>query len=820
MSRSVSTKTHERGFAGAEPSKTHPLVRALGPVVLVLVGFLTLVGIALYVDDLSDQFDQPIADGWIRLQGVEQVVQDLIRIEASVYQLASTRGGLAQARLGRALRTLIESTQARLTAMAGARNRPDVHSPQTGETITTALSDYPLEVGDLVPTLTTLSDQVALLTRLLGERDAARTRRDDQAETQANEALHSFLSDLPPTFFRLSEQATRLLDDGRQRFADLKQQITAQRRQLRGSEALLVAAVVLLVLALTFGYAARLEGENRRRRLAQDAVARERDAADAANRSKSVFLANMSHEIRTPMNAVIGMTSLVLDSELAPKQRHDVKTILNSANALLGLLNDILDFSRIEAQQIQLEQRSFDLVEVIEEVVRTFSDTSRRSGVALYYRIEANFPRAAVGDALRLRQILVNLVGNAFKFTTQGHVRIDAGLAEERAGLVTLRLQVSDTGVGIPRNRQAGIFSRFTQADETIYRKHGGAGLGLSISQKLAELMDGRMWVESEPGAGSRFHFTVRLPRAEGRALPKLGTARILVAGTDAIAMGLVCERLTQLGCRAECVFDAAAADARLKAAAAARDPFRVVVLEKCLCDATTTDILTFLREIPVAPELALIALSEPDKQESDRLADGSHVLCITEPLIVGELINHLHDFAQAQRLAAVGTAAPTSAPPRGTYRVLLVEDNHVNSVIARRVLEKDGHQVTEALDGAVALNALAAEDFEVVLMDVQMPTMDGLEATRIIRALEAGQSPERPAVVPAGLPERLRDRHTPVIAMTANAMAGDRELCIATGMDDYITKPFKREEMLETVQRVMRNRPAAAGATADPLST
>ena len=225
-----------------------------------------------------------------------------------------------------------------------------------------------------------------------------------------------------------------------------------------------------------------------------------------------------------------------------------------------------------------------------------------------------------------------------------------------------------------------------------------------------------------------------------------------------------------------------------------------------------------------MAPDLALIALSEPDKDESARLADGSHVLCVTEPLIVGELLTHMQDFAEAQRQAAARTEAPARAHPRGTYRILLVEDNHVNSVIARRVLEKDDHQVTEALDGVVALNALATADYDLVMMDVQMPTMDGLEATRIIRALECGAVSERPEVVPADLAGRLAGRHTPVIAMTANAMAGDRELCLAAGMDDYITKPFKREEMLETVHRVMdaRQAPAAAPipAAVDPGAT
>ncbi len=824
-------------MSAAEPQQPHdaPLTdetsfaRAVAPLGLFLLGFLVLVVIDLFFSGLVRDLDRRIRNEQARVLIGEQIVHDLVRIESAVYKMATTRGDRARALIARDLGEVIDGTRDKLDVLEmggtvstvsplnlGQREamvRTLDYTPGEGEI------GYVMEVIELRPKLDLVEGQLDRLQDLLLLRDQAWTAGERPAEVATVDAVQEFLRTIPPTFQRMAENANRLFFDGQQRLGDLSLRISAQKARYGWMQALAVASVVLAVLALGYFYAVQTERSNRRLREARVALERARDAAEAANRTKSVFLANMSHEIRTPMNAIIGMTSLVLDSDLNPKQHHDVRTILNSANALLGLLNDILDFSKIEAEQVQLEFRPFQPDEVVEEVVRTFSETSRRRGVALYYRLAPNLPPTLVGDALRLRQILVNLVGNAFKFTDQGQVRIDAelGAAAEAEGLATVRFTVADTGMGIPKDRQGSIFDRFTQVDDTIYRRHGGTGLGLSISHRLTELMHGRIWVDSVPGAGSRFSFTVRLPRGPMVQHPDLGTPRLLVAGTDRTGLELVAERLAQAGCRTECVFDATEADGRLKAAAEAGDPYRILVLEKRLCDATTTDILGFLREIPIAPDLALIALSEPDKDETARLADGSHVLCVSEPLIAGDLINHMRDFASARRRGGAGQEGSAPRRPKVSWHILLVEDNHVNAVIARRVLEKEGHRIDLASDGEAALAALAGQDFDLILMDVQMPNLDGLTATRILRALEAGIAPERPEAVPPGLAERLAGRHTPVIAMTANAMAGDRELCLAAGMDDYVTKPFKREEMIETLYRTLAGTVAGTGVGPEP---
>jgi two-component system sensor histidine kinase/response regulator len=801
--------------------------RTVAPLGLFLVGFLVLVVIDLFFSGLMRDLDRRIQNEQARVLIGEQIVHDLVRIESSVYKLATTRGARTRTLIARDLREVIDGTRDKLDVleMGGTVSTVSPLNLRQHDTMVRTLDytpgegdvGYVMEVIELRPKLDLVEGQLDRLQDLLLLRDQAWTAGERTAEVATVAAVQEFLRTIPPTFQRMTENANRLFFDGQQRMGDLSLRISAQKARYGWMQALAVASVVLAVLALGYFYAVQTELSNRRLREARLDLERARDAAEAANRTKSVFLANMSHEIRTPMNAIIGMTSLVLDSDLNPKQHHDVHTILNSANALLGLLNDILDFSKIEAEQVQLEKRPFQPDEVVEEVVRTLSETSRRRGVALYYRLDPKLPPTLVGDALRLRQILVNLMGNAFKFTDQGQVRIDAELESEADGLATLRFTVADTGMGIPKDRQGSIFDRFTQVDDTVYRRHGGTGLGLSISQRLAELMDGRIWVDSEPGSGSRFSFTVRLARGPERDHPDLGAPRLLVAGTDHTGLALVAERLTQAGCRTECVFDAAEADRRLKAAAGAGDPYRILVLEKRLCDATTTDILGFLREIPIAPDLALIALSEPDKDETARVADGSHVLCVSEPLIAGDLINHMRDFAAARRQGVAGPQSSAPPRPKVRWRILLVEDNHVNAVIARRVLEKEGHHIDQAGDGVAALAALTETYYDLVLMDVQMPNLDGLTATRMLRALEAGSTPERHEAVPPGLAERLAGRHTPVIAMTANAMAGDRELCLAAGMDDYVTKPFNREEMIETLHRNLAGAKTGAEPEPDP---
>ena len=765
---------------------------------LVLVGFLLLITLHQVTGYLIGELNRKAANEQARLSLGEILINDLVRIESSVYKMATIRGVRGQEHARREAEEQIEELRDALRVLdqGGVLQRTtrlNIHSQERMERTVEYHPDeresgYVLEVIDLRPKLVQIEGKIDTLAQLLVRHAVTTENNQGEAHLVVEAEIKGFLRSLPPQFTRMNENANRLFFESRRRLDTLEADLRERRDLYTLAELLLTIVIVVAVLSLGFMILRQVAASNRRLQQTGEEMAEARHAAEAANRAKSNFLANMSHELRTPMNAVLGYAQLLqADETLREEHREDIEQILTSGNHLLDLINEVLDLSKVEAGRLELERIEFPLIELLEEVAHTYGGEAHDKGLELILAPSPFLPAHATGDPTRLRQVLINLLSNAIKFTERGEVEL---CAKPLAG-GAIRFRVRDTGLGIPHEARDRLFQPFTQGDESMTRRFGGTGLGLVLTKELVEAMGGTISLESEPGHGSLF--TVDIPLAVEAITPEppagLNGRRVLVVDGNTSARAALRGQLQAWGVDHADAGEGATALALLRAAG--DHPYDWLLIDQRLPDMEGVELAHQVVERSGGNPPRMLLLTTGPAPDEATLKAAAVEGRLSKPLRSSQLRQTLDQPPAAPAASAPldAPAPPKSSPtPQLRGRVLLVEDNTVNRMVATGMLTQFGLEVESAVDGEQALARLAERRFDVVLMDVQMPRIDGYEATRRQRQREreSGATP------------------TVIIAMTANAMVGDREKCLEAGMDDHLPKPVEMATLRERLEHWM----------------
>ncbi len=746
-----------------------------------LAGLLLVVGLKTFFSHLQDELGARSANERARLDIGEEVVGSILEIEKDFYLMTTLDGDTAQSRKEGEIRGHVAKLRHDLLVLkeGGTVRRENELNIEGRDSMIRevryqppAAGSFVMELIEIEPLLYQAEAKATELRNLLSRRTALRAQGDSASLFRLEQELTLHLKHLPPYFQRLKENANRLFFDSSQRLTELEVQLAKEKKRYQALENLLVLLVIVTVTVAGGLFAGKIRASNLRLRHAWEEMRAAKNEAERASRAKSEFVSRMSHELRTPMNAILGFAQLLEEENLPGEQQTFVGEINRAGVHLLELINQVLDLSKIEAGGITLEDIPFDLMQTVDSVANLVAERARSQGLYLRFFASPDLPTLIHGDPTRLSQVLINLIGNAVKFTHQGGIDLRVQAIE---GGARIQFSVHDTGIGMDAATLARLFQPFSQADESTTRRYGGTGLGLAISRDLVRAMGGDIEVESTPGQGSLFRFSLPArPVADAPARPSpLAGYRAMMTCTEAHQVEVFTAHLTALGAE---VLTTRGLDAVRQADAAEPDrPW--VFIGKTSCLASLADIK---RDRPGGRDIFLLL---PEAGVGSATIAPWVDAILTEPFTYSRLLQELNRTPQP---AVMPSAPPAPIPVAGHRQVLLVEDNRVNQMVASRFLDKLGipHQV--AWNGREALEKLKVGAYDLVLMDMQMPEMDGVEATLALRAWE--EETGRPPV--------------PVIAMTANALHEDRNLCLASGMNDHLPKPVEIDKLRTTLER------------------